>query len=110
MKVPEGPPDSRFVYLSDVLPTGWQAVIYTESAHGGQHLAAAARGTRYVGALVRYGVSVWTVWCERGSADACATTSIADLAGATPIPVICTQNDAVVWPTYDRARRRSSSR
>ena len=26
--VPEGPPDDRFVYLSDVLPTAWQAVEY----------------------------------------------------------------------------------
>src|ERR1700749_407301 len=26
IKVPEGPPDERFVYLSDVLPTAWQAV------------------------------------------------------------------------------------
>src|SRR3712207_4685344 len=25
IKVPEGPPDERFVYLSDVLPTSWQA-------------------------------------------------------------------------------------
>ena len=80
MKVPEGPPDSRFVYLSDGLPTASQAVVYTESAHGGQHLPAAAKGTRYVGALVRYGLSVWTVWFKRGNADARATTSIADLA------------------------------
>jgi len=28
IKVPEGPPDDRFVYLSDVLPTAWQAVHY----------------------------------------------------------------------------------
>jgi threonine dehydrogenase-like Zn-dependent dehydrogenase len=28
IKVPEGPPDDRFVYLSDVLPTAWQAVQY----------------------------------------------------------------------------------
>jgi threonine dehydrogenase-like Zn-dependent dehydrogenase len=28
IKVPEGPPDDRFVYLSDVLPTAWQAVDY----------------------------------------------------------------------------------
>jgi threonine dehydrogenase-like Zn-dependent dehydrogenase len=28
IKVPEGPPDERFVYLSDVLPTAWQAVAY----------------------------------------------------------------------------------
>jgi threonine dehydrogenase-like Zn-dependent dehydrogenase len=26
--VPDGPPDDRFVYLSDVLPTAWQAVEY----------------------------------------------------------------------------------
>ncbi|MBO0703365.1 MAG: alcohol dehydrogenase catalytic domain-containing protein, partial [Candidatus Dormibacteraeota bacterium] len=28
IKVPEGPPDDRFVYLSDILPTAWQAVVY----------------------------------------------------------------------------------
>ncbi len=28
IKVPEGPPDERFVFLSDVLPTAWQAVEY----------------------------------------------------------------------------------
>ena len=28
VKVPEGPPDERFLYLSDVLPTAWQAVAY----------------------------------------------------------------------------------
>ena len=35
IKVPEGPPDSRFVYLSDVLPTAWQAVAYAEIPDGG---------------------------------------------------------------------------
>ncbi|MFF1510125.1 alcohol dehydrogenase catalytic domain-containing protein [Streptomyces sp. NPDC058326] len=33
--VPEGPPDDRFVYLSDVLPTAWQAVQYAEVPPGG---------------------------------------------------------------------------
>ena len=28
IKVPAGPPDTRFLYLSDVLPTAWQAVEY----------------------------------------------------------------------------------
>jgi len=28
IKVPQGPPDDRFVFLSDVLPTAWQAVVY----------------------------------------------------------------------------------
>jgi threonine dehydrogenase-like Zn-dependent dehydrogenase len=33
--VPEGPPDDRFLYLSDVLPTGWQAVAYADVPDGG---------------------------------------------------------------------------
>src|SRR5579875_1537266 len=35
IKVPEGPPDDRFVYLSDILPTAWQAVVYAEIPEGG---------------------------------------------------------------------------
>jgi len=30
IKVPEGPADDRFVFLSDVLPTAWQAVEYAD--------------------------------------------------------------------------------
>jgi len=35
IKVPEGPPDERFLYLSDVLPTSWQAVAYADVPQGG---------------------------------------------------------------------------
>ena len=35
IRVPEGPPDDRFVYLSDVLPTAWQAVEYAAVPDGG---------------------------------------------------------------------------
>ena len=35
IKVPDGPPDERFVYLSDVLPTAWQAVAYAAIPEGG---------------------------------------------------------------------------
>jgi threonine dehydrogenase-like Zn-dependent dehydrogenase len=35
IKVPDGPPDDRFVYLSDVLPTAWQAVEYAAVPKGG---------------------------------------------------------------------------
>src|SRR5919199_1925881 len=35
IKVPEGPPDDRFVYLSDVLPPAWQAVEYAAVPPGG---------------------------------------------------------------------------
>jgi threonine dehydrogenase-like Zn-dependent dehydrogenase len=34
IKVPEGPEDDRFVYLSDVLPTAWQAVEYADVPQG----------------------------------------------------------------------------
>jgi threonine dehydrogenase-like Zn-dependent dehydrogenase len=35
IKVPEGPPDDRFLFLSDVLPTAWQAVQYADIPPGG---------------------------------------------------------------------------
>jgi threonine dehydrogenase-like Zn-dependent dehydrogenase len=35
IKVPHGPVDDRFVYLSDVLPTAWQAVEYAGIPDGG---------------------------------------------------------------------------
>jgi threonine dehydrogenase-like Zn-dependent dehydrogenase len=38
IKVPEGPVDDRFVYLSDVLPTAWQAVEYANIPEGGSLL------------------------------------------------------------------------
>ena len=35
IKVPEAPPDDRFLFLSDVLPTAWQAVEYATIPEGG---------------------------------------------------------------------------
>ena len=35
IKVPEGPPDDRFLFLSDVLPTAWQAVEFAAIPEGG---------------------------------------------------------------------------
>ena len=35
IKVPEGPADDRFVYLSDVLPTAWQGVEYAHVPEDG---------------------------------------------------------------------------
>jgi threonine dehydrogenase-like Zn-dependent dehydrogenase len=35
IKVPIGPPDDRFLFLSDVLPTAWQAVEYAAVPDGG---------------------------------------------------------------------------
>ena len=38
IKVPDAPADDRFVYLSDVLPTAWQAVQYAGIPKGGSVL------------------------------------------------------------------------
>ena len=35
IKVPDGPLDDRFLFLSDVLPTAWQAVQYAQLPDGG---------------------------------------------------------------------------
>jgi threonine dehydrogenase-like Zn-dependent dehydrogenase len=42
IKVPEGPPDDRFLYLSDVLPTAWQAVAYADVPEDGTLLVLGA--------------------------------------------------------------------
>ncbi len=42
IKVPEGPPDDRFLYLSDVLPTAWQAVAYADVPDDGTLLVLGA--------------------------------------------------------------------
>jgi threonine dehydrogenase-like Zn-dependent dehydrogenase len=42
VKVPNGPPDDRFLFLSDVLPTAWQAVEYAAIPEGGTVLVLGA--------------------------------------------------------------------
>jgi threonine dehydrogenase-like Zn-dependent dehydrogenase len=42
VKVPDGPPDDRFLFLSDVLPTAWQAVEYADIPEGGTVLVLGA--------------------------------------------------------------------
>ena len=46
IKVPEGPPDDRFLFLSDVLPTAWQAVEYANIPEGGSVRRARPRPDR----------------------------------------------------------------
>lgn len=35
VKLPEDPPDERFLYLSDILPTAWQGVVYADVPQDG---------------------------------------------------------------------------
>ena len=72
IKVPEGPPDERFVYLSDVLPTAWQSVEYADVPDGGTLVVLglgpigdmAARIAQHRG---RSTGSSPSTWCRSGS-------------------------------------------
>jgi threonine dehydrogenase-like Zn-dependent dehydrogenase len=64
IKVPEGGPDERYLFLSDVLPTAWQAVDYAAIPEGGSVVVfglgpigqMAARIARHRGAERVFGV------------------------------------------------------
>jgi len=64
IKVPEGGPDERFLFLSDVLPTAWQAVDYAAIPDGGSAAVfglgpigqMAARIARHKGAEKVFGI------------------------------------------------------
>ena len=72
IKVPEGPPDERFLYLSDVLPTSWQAVAYADVPEGGTVAVfglggvglAAVAGAALAGATTVIAVDVDTRKCD----------------------------------------------
>src|SRR5580692_995110 len=49
IKVPEGPADDRFVFLSDVLPTAWQGVQYADVPDGGSLVDMATRIAQHLG-------------------------------------------------------------
>ncbi|MEU6995514.1 alcohol dehydrogenase catalytic domain-containing protein [Streptomyces sp. NPDC046465] len=77
IKVPEGPPDDRFVFLSDVLPTAWQAVEYADIPPGGTVTvlglgpigAMAARIALHRGASLVVGVDLVPERLSRAHAD-----------------------------------------
>jgi threonine dehydrogenase-like Zn-dependent dehydrogenase len=77
IKVPEGPPDDRFVYLSDVLPTAWQAVRYADIPPGGSVAvlglgpigAMACRVARHQGAEQVIGIDLVPERIERARKD-----------------------------------------
>ncbi|WP_328504020.1 alcohol dehydrogenase catalytic domain-containing protein [Streptomyces sp. NBC_00457] len=76
IKVPAGPPDDRYVYLSDVLPTAWQAVEYADIPEGGTVTVLglgpigdmAARIARHRGAGLVVGVDLVDERLSRASA------------------------------------------
>jgi threonine dehydrogenase-like Zn-dependent dehydrogenase len=93
IKVPEGPPDYRFVYLSDVLPTAWQAVEYANVPEGGSVAVLglgpigemACRIAQYRGAGRVIGVDLVPERLERARGHGVEVVNVdleADLAGA----------------------------
>jgi threonine dehydrogenase-like Zn-dependent dehydrogenase len=85
IKVPEGPADDRFVYLSDVLPTAWQAVEYAAVPTGGTVLVLglgpigdmAARIAQHHGARV-IAVDLVPERLERARANGCIVLDLRD--------------------------------
>jgi threonine dehydrogenase-like Zn-dependent dehydrogenase len=77
IKVPQGPADDRFVYLSDVLPTAWQAVQYAGVPDGGSVAvlglgpigAMSCRIARYLGAETVIGIDRVPERLERARRD-----------------------------------------
>ncbi len=70
IKVPEGPPDERFVYLSDVLPTAWQAVEYAAiPGIDGSSASNGSAGTVAVFGLGPIGQMCCRVALHRGAAE-----------------------------------------
>ncbi|GAA0477745.1 zinc-dependent alcohol dehydrogenase [Streptomyces sp. NPDC046215] len=77
IKVPHGPADDRFVYLSDVLPTAWQAVRYAGVEPGssvavlglGPIGTMACRIARHLGAARVIGVDLVPERLERARRD-----------------------------------------
>jgi threonine dehydrogenase-like Zn-dependent dehydrogenase len=63
IKVPEGPPDDRFLFLSDVVPTAWQGFKYADVSEGDTLLVVGAGpiGDMVSRMAIDQGVNVITV-------------------------------------------------
>ncbi|WP_370936162.1 zinc-dependent alcohol dehydrogenase [Amycolatopsis sp. cg13] len=86
IKVPDGPPDERFVYLSDVVPTAWQAVAYADIPDGGSVVVfglgpigqMAARVAQHQGAGKVIGVDLVPERLARARAHGATTLDLRD--------------------------------
>ena len=84
--VPDGPADDRFVYLSDVLPTAWQAVQYADIPQGGTVLVLglgpigdmAARIALHLGAGKVFGADTVPERLARAAAHGVRTIDVSD--------------------------------
>jgi threonine dehydrogenase-like Zn-dependent dehydrogenase len=107
IKVPDGPPDDRFVYLSDVLSTAWQAVEYASIPPGGSVVVLglgpigdmAARIARHRGAATVIGVDLVPERLERArmrGIDVIDTSGDVDIVGTVRDATAGRGADAVI--------------
>jgi threonine dehydrogenase-like Zn-dependent dehydrogenase len=95
IKVPEGPPDDRFVYLSDVLPTAWQAVAYADVPAGGSLLVLGlgpigemcCRIAQHQGVELVIGVDLVPERLQRASSHGVHALDVESLGGDLPAQV-----------------------
>jgi threonine dehydrogenase-like Zn-dependent dehydrogenase len=86
IKVPDGPPDERFLFLSDVLPTAWQAVAYAGVPPGGSVAVLglgpigqmSARIARHQGAVQVFGVDLVPERLEMAGRHGVETLNLGD--------------------------------
>lgn len=101
IKVPEGPSDDRFLYLSDVLPTAWQAVQYAHIPEGGSVAvfglgpigAMSARLAKQLGAETVAGIDLVPERLERAKADGIKTLDTSKLSDQELIDAIHQMTD-----------------
>jgi threonine dehydrogenase-like Zn-dependent dehydrogenase len=88
IKVPEGPPDERFVYLSDVLPTAWQGVQYAGVQEGSTVVVLglgpvgdmATRVAKHLGAAEVIGIDLVPERLERAQLNGVITIDLGNTA------------------------------
>jgi threonine dehydrogenase-like Zn-dependent dehydrogenase len=92
IQVPHGPPDEQFLFLSDVLPTAWQAVEYANVPTGGSVAVVglgpigqmSARIARHRGASHVFGIDLVAerlAMARRHDVDTIDLTEVDDVAG-----------------------------
>jgi threonine dehydrogenase-like Zn-dependent dehydrogenase len=89
IKVPDGPPDDRFLFLSDVLPTAWQSVQYADVPEGGSLVVLglgpigdmACRIARHLGVEDVIGVDLVGDRLARAKRDGVETIDLSQLDG-----------------------------
>ncbi|HSH55724.1 MAG TPA: zinc-dependent alcohol dehydrogenase [Candidatus Limnocylindrales bacterium] len=96
IKIPEGPSDDRFVYLSDVLPTAWQAVQYAAVPENGSVVVfglgpigdMSARIAKHLGAAKVIGIDLVAERLERAKRRGIETIDLREHDDATLTDII----------------------